>query len=79
MNPSEHFVAIGQHVTSVGAEQVAAHLKACTESREELLSALKECSFRLATLVAATGDFTDVNARALDAAGAAIDKAEARV
>ena len=41
MNPSEHFVAIGQHVTSVGAEQVAAHLKACTESREELLAALK--------------------------------------
>ena len=26
---------------SVGAEQVAAHLKACTESREELLAALK--------------------------------------
>jgi len=27
---------------SVGALQVAAHLKACTESREELLAALKD-------------------------------------
>jgi len=62
---------------SVGTEQVAAHLKACTESREELLAALKMCSFRLATLVVAAGDFTDVNKRALDAAEKAIDRADA--
>ena len=32
---------------SVGAEQVAAHLKACTESREELLEALKHAKAAL--------------------------------
>lgn len=61
--------------TSIGAEQLAAHLTAVTASRDELLAALKECSFRLALLVARVGDFTDVNARALDGAKAAIDNA----
>ncbi len=42
----------------------------------ELLAALKECAFRLATLIAASGDFSDVNAHALDAASTAIAKAE---
>jgi FMN phosphatase YigB (HAD superfamily) len=44
----------------------------------ELLAALKECSFRLGILVAATNDFTDVNKRALDAATSAMNKAEGR-
>ena len=44
----------------------------------DLLAALKECSFRLATLVAASGDFSDVHAKALDAATAALAKAEGR-
>lgn len=42
----------------------------------DLLVALKECSFRLATLVAASGDFSDVNAKALDTATAALKKAD---
>ncbi len=44
----------------------------------ELLEALKECSFRLATMIAAHKDFSDANARCLDAATAAIAKAEGR-
>lgn len=42
----------------------------------ELLEALKECSFRLAAVVAASGDFSEINARCLDRASAAIAKAE---
>lgn len=58
--------------------------KACAEidrlrtERAELLAALKECSFRLATLIAAHADFSDANARACDLALAAIAKAEGR-
>lgn len=44
----------------------------------DLYDALQECSFRLAALVAASGDFSDVNAKALDAATAALAKAEGR-
>ena len=49
--------------------------RACN-SHAALVEALKECSFRLAALVAASGDFSDVNAKALDAATAALAKAE---
>jgi phosphoglycolate phosphatase-like HAD superfamily hydrolase len=42
----------------------------------DLLAALKETSFRLAALVAASGDFSDINAKALDAASIVIAKAE---
>lgn len=42
----------------------------------EAIAALKECSFRLAALVTASGDFSDANAKALDAATAALQKAE---
>lgn len=44
----------------------------------DLLAALKECSFRLATLIAASGDFTDVNAKALDTANVVLAQAEGR-
>lgn len=44
----------------------------------DLLAALKECSFRLAALVAVIGDFSNANALALDAATAAINGAEGR-
>ena len=37
-----------------------------------LVAALKECSFRLAALVAASGDCSEANGRALDAAIAAL-------
>lgn len=47
------------------------------EQRDELLTALKTCSFAFAKLVAASGSFTDEYAAALDAASAAIAKAEA--
>jgi hypothetical protein len=47
-------------------------------SHHDLVAALKECSFRLGCLVAAMGDFTEINAAALDAAQAAIAKAEGR-
>jgi len=43
-----------------------------------LYAALKECSFALAKLVAAVGAFTDENAKALDAATAALKKAEGK-
>ena len=45
----------------------------------ELLAALKACAFRLGVVIAAAGDFSDVNARALDAASAAIQKAEGAI
>jgi hypothetical protein len=44
----------------------------------DLLAALKDTSFRLATLIAAFGAFSDANARALDAADNVIRKAEGR-
>lgn len=44
----------------------------------DLVAALKACAFQLGVLVAATHSFTDVNARVLDAAQAALAKAEAR-
>lgn len=44
----------------------------------DLLAALKQCSFALAKLVAASGAFTDEYAAALDASTAALAKAEGR-
>lgn len=44
----------------------------------ELLAALHETAFRLAALVAASGDFSDIHAKALDAASVAIQHAEAK-
>lgn len=41
-------------------------------SHAALITALEACSFQLATLVAAHGEFTDVNAKALDLASAAL-------
>ena len=57
-------------------EADAAFIVRACNSHAALVEALKECSFRLAALVAASGDFSDVNAKALDAATAALAKAE---
>jgi hypothetical protein len=42
----------------------------------DLLAALKECAWRLGALALASGDFSEVNAKAIDLANAAITKAE---
>lgn len=52
--------------------------KQLREENAELRAALKECSFRLAQIVAAVGDFSDANAKVLDTAQAALAKAEGR-
>lgn len=44
----------------------------------DLLAALKECSFRLAALATASGDFSEANAKALDLALSALEKSEGR-
>jgi len=53
---------------SVGAEQVAAHLKACTESREELLAALKEMLIAF-DVVDARVEYTDSHVEMFRSAG----------
>lgn len=53
-------------------EQTATTMQA---TARELYEALKECSFRLATVVAAHADFSDANAKALDQAWNALQKA----
>lgn len=60
----------------LNAVENARFIVTACNAHHELLAALKECSFRLATVIAASGDFSDVNARALDAATNAIAKAE---
>lgn len=50
-------------------------VRACN-SHQQLVGALAECSSRLAALVAASGDFSDVNAKALDQAQAALVAAQ---
>lgn len=57
-----------------GTEALARKLAASLD----LLGALKPCSFQLATLCAAHGEFGDAAARALDAAQAALAKAEGK-
>lgn len=44
----------------------------------DLYAALQECVLRLGTLIAVAGEFSDVNAKALDLASAALAKAEGR-
>lgn len=69
----------GVHVADMARGRAnAAFIVVAVNNHEALLAALQECSFRLAILIAACGDFTDVNAKALDAATAAIAKAEGR-
>lgn len=63
-------------VFGLGQLEAAFIVRACN-SHAALVEALKECSFRLATLVAASGDFSDINASALDKAQAALALAEA--
>ncbi|HVQ15604.1 MAG TPA: hypothetical protein VMS40_18510 [Vicinamibacterales bacterium] len=62
--------------TAEEARDNAAFIVRACNNHEALLAALKECAFRLATLIAASGDFTDIHAKALDAATAAITNAE---
>lgn len=71
----------GYHIATIWAD--TDQLEASAESTARLIAAapdlyaaLKECSFRLAALVAASGDFSDINAKALDQATVAIAKAE---
>lgn len=44
----------------------------------DLLSALKALGLRFGALVLASGDFSDANAKAIDAANAAIERAEGK-
>jgi hypothetical protein len=55
------------------------HDLALRERDKELLETLEECSFRLAALVAASGDFSDANAKALDKSQAVIANARGEV
>ena len=81
VNTSNGTMSIACDESGESAEQDLANaefiVRACN-SHAALLDALQECSFRLATLIAASGDFSEVNAKALDMATAALVAAQER-
>jgi len=67
-----HYSAVVVFGGGSGARQRADLIVRAVNRHTALIAALKECSFRLAALVAASGDCSEANGRALDAAIAAL-------
>lgn len=70
-----NIAAVGRHACHLSIEEAEANARLIAAA-PDLLAALQECALRLGALVLASGDFSDVNANAIDQAHAAIQKAE---